>query len=312
MNSISTVTIGALKEEGGSRSHTVTIGGQREMPFLSSQGCMPHKPVVAFEVWDCLPRDWPLELLRAYGDALKDPVAWARTCVERHGAELLCVKLTGAHPSSGGRGVRDEVDIVRELLKTVSVPLVITGCGDESADNAVLPAVSEAAKGERCLIGSVVQENYKTVTAAVSADGHAVIAESPIDVNIAKQLNILVSDLGLPLERIVMDPTIGALGYGLEYAYSIMERARLAAFSGDRTIAAPFICFVGQESWKAKEAYAPRREFPAWGDEVERGIFWEIVTAAALLQSGADILVMRHPVAVERIKTYIDRLTASV
>jgi acetyl-CoA decarbonylase/synthase complex subunit delta len=142
----------------------------------------------------------------------------------------------------------------------------------------------------------------------VLADGHNIVAESPIDINIAKQLNILVSDMGLPLERIVINPTIGALGYGLEYAYSIMERARLAALAGDKAIASPFICLVAQESWRAKEAKATLQEFPAWGPHSERGIVWEIITATALIQAGADILVMRHPKAVEKINNYIENL----
>jgi len=172
----------------------------------------------------------------------------------------------------------------------------------------ILPACSEAAKAQRCLIGSAVQDNYKTLTAAVLADGHNIIAESPIDINIAKQLNILISDMGLALERIVINPTIGALGYGLEYAYSIMERARLAALSGDKTVASPFVCFVGQESWRAKEAKIPKAEFPLWGSESERGIMWEVLTAAALIQAGADLLVMRHPKAAQKVNKYIDGL----
>ncbi len=176
--------------------------------------------------------------------------------------------------------------------------MIILGSGDDAKDNLVLPACCEAAKDERCLIGSAVQDNYKTLAAAVLADGHNIIAESPIDINIAKQLNILISDMGLPLERIVINPTIGALGYGLEYAYSIMERARLAALSGDKTVASPFICFVGQESWRVKEAKV----------ESEQGIIWEIITATALIQAGADLLVMRHPRAIENVNRYIEDL----
>jgi acetyl-CoA decarbonylase/synthase complex subunit delta len=179
------------------------------------------------------------------------------------------------------------------------VPLIILGCGDDAKDNQILPAASEAAKGEGCLIGNALQDNYKTLAAAALADGHNIIAESPIDINIAKQLNILISDMGLPLERIVINPTIGALGYGLEYAYSIMERARLAALSGDKTVASPFICFVGQEAWRAKEAKDGLRE---------QGIAWEVITTAALIQAGGDILVMRHPKAAEEVNKYIENL----
>jgi len=301
---VATVTIGATKEEGGSRKTTVKVGGEEGLPFLFQEGKIPHQPVVAFEVWDTYPSDWPRELLQEYGDTLKDPLRWAKKCVEDYKAEILCLKLQGAHPDCGNKDAKEEAGLVKELLKAVGVPLIILGSGDDAKDNVVLPACSEAAKGQRCLIGDAMQDNYKTITAAALADGHNVIAESPIDVNIAKQLNILISDMGLPLERIVVNPTIGALGYGLEYAYSIMERARLAALAGDKTLAMPFICFVGQESWRAKEARVTKEEFPGWGEEVPRGISWEIVTAVALLQAGADILVMRHPRAIEKIRNY--------
>jgi acetyl-CoA decarbonylase/synthase complex subunit delta len=221
---------------------------------------------------------------------------------------MICLKLQGAHPDFGDKKPEEEAKLISSLLKKIDVPLVILGCGDDEKDNLVLPAACEAAKGERCLVGSAVQDNYKTLTAAVLADGHNIIAESPIDINIAKQLNILISDLGLGLEKIVINPTIGALGYGLEYAYSIMERARLSALSGDRMMAMPFICLVGQEAWRAKEARANEKEFPLFGPEKERGIIWEILTATSLIQSGGDLFVMRHPQAVEEVNKYIETL----
>ena len=306
--SVSVVNIGATKEEGGTRSKVIKAGGQATLPFLFQEGAIPQKPVIAYEIWDTAPADWPQELNKSYGDALKYPFAWAQKCVKEYKAELLCVKLQGAHPDFGDKTADAEAKFIAGLLKKVDVPLIILGCGDDTKDNLVLPACSEAAKGERCLIGSAVQDNYKTLAAAVLADGHNIVAESPIDINIAKQLNILISDMGLPLERIIINPTIGALGYGLEYAYSIMERARLAALSGDKMMACPFICLVGQEAWRAKEAKASVSEFPAWGPETERGIIWEAITATALIQAGADILVMRHPKAIEKVNKYIDAL----
>ncbi|MFA4888373.1 MAG: acetyl-CoA decarbonylase/synthase complex subunit delta [Candidatus Omnitrophota bacterium] len=296
---VNTVTIGALKAEGGTRQNTIKIGGEKSMPYLFAEAELPCKPVVAFEVWDREPLDWQEDLVKAYGSALKDPLDWAEKCVKDFQAEILCVKLLAAHPDFGNKSPEEETKFIQQLLKRVSIPLIITGCGDDDKDNLVMPACSQAAKGERCLFGSAVQDNYKTLAACVLADGAGIIAESPIDINIAKQLNILISDMGLPLERIVINPTIGALGYGLEYAYSIMERCRLAALSGDKTVASPFICFVGQEAWRAKEAKTGSKE---------QGISWEITTAAALLQAGADILVMRHPVAVEKVTSYISEL----
>jgi len=307
---IDTVAIGATKEEGGSRANVIRIGGEQTLPFLFKEGEIPNKPVVATEIWDIAPTDWPQELTKHYKDVLNDPLSWAEKCVNEFKAKILCVRLQGAHPDFGNRSAEESAALITKLLKKVSVPLIILGSGDDTKDNLVLPACCEAAKGERCLIGSAVQDNYKTIAAAVSADGHNIVAESPIDINIAKQLNILISDMGLPLERIVINPTIGALGYGLEYAYSIMERARLAAFSGDKTVANPFVCFVGQEAWRAKEAKASIDEFPLWGPESERGIIWETLTAAALIQSGADLLVMRHPKAIEEVNKYIETLFA--
>jgi len=305
---VSVVNIGATRQEGGTRAKVIQVGGEATLPFLFKEGALPHKPVIAFEVWDITPADWPQELNKSYGDVLKDPFVWAEKCVKDYKAELLCIRLQGAHPDFGNKTPDEEAKFISQLLKKVDVPLIILGCGDDAKDNLIFPACCEAAKGERCLVGSAAQDNYKTLTAAVLADGHNIIAESPIDINIAKQLNILISDMGLPLERIVINPTIGALGYGLEYAYSIMERARLAALSGDKTVASPFICLVGQEAWRAKEAKASMSEFPSWGPETERGIIWEAITATALIQAGGDILVMRHPKAIEKVNKYIEEL----
>jgi acetyl-CoA decarbonylase/synthase, CODH/ACS complex subunit delta len=295
---ISTVIIGAKKEEGGSRSNSVKIGEESSLPLLFKEGALPNKPEIAFEIWDIPPQDYPEELIAVYGKALNDPFAWADKCVNEYKAKLLCVRMQGAHPDFGNKGPIEAAKFISGLLNKVKVPLIIIGSGDDTKDNLIMPACSEAAKKERCLIGCAVQDNYKTLVASVLADGHSIIAESPIDINIAKQLNILISDMGLSLERIVINPTIGALGYGLEYAYSIMERARLAALSGDKTLASPFICFVGQETWRTKEAKI----------SPEQGIIWETITSTSLIQSGADILVMRHPKAVQEVRNYIETL----
>ena len=293
-----TVSIGAKKEEGGTRNNLIKIGGQNCLPLMFKEGTIPHKPQIAFEIWDIPALDYPEELIRVYGASLKDPLAWAQKCVQEFGAKLLCLRLQGTHPDFGNRTPQEAADFIKKLLNKVSVPLIIIGSGDDAKDSVVLPACSEAAKGERCLIGCAVQDSYKTLVASVLADGHNLIAESPIDINIAKQLNILISDMSLSLERIVINPTIGALGYGLEYAYSIMERARLAALAGDKTLASPFICFVGYEAWKTKEAKV----------SPEQGIIWETITATSLIQSGADLLVMQHPQAVENVNNFIDKL----
>jgi acetyl-CoA decarbonylase/synthase complex subunit delta len=302
---INTVTIGATLNEGGTRRFSIKVGGEKTLPFLFKENKLPFKPVIAYEVWDIPPSDWPEELIRFYKDVLNDPLAWAEKVVKEYNAELICLKLAGAHPEIG-KSPDEIAKLLENILKILDVPLIIIGCGDDQKDNLILPVCSQITKNQRCLIGEVTQDNYRTLTASVLADGHNIIAQSPIDINIAKQLNILISDMGLPLERVVINPTVGALGYGLEYTYSIMERLRLAALNGDKVIASPFICFVGQEAWRAKEAKAEDSEFPQWGKASRRGPLWEMITATVLLQAGADILVMRHPEAIRKVKEYIE------
>jgi acetyl-CoA decarbonylase/synthase complex subunit delta len=307
-NAINTVTIGASKEEGGSRTSKITLGGESTLPFLFDEGQMPNPPVIAMEILDIEPKDWPQVLKEPLKDVLSSPAEWARKCVNEYKAELLCLKLQGIHPDFGNASSEQAAQTVKSVLEATGVPLIVLGCGNDEKDNAVLPKCAEAAKGENCLFGDATEDSYKTLTAACLADGHNIIGESPIDINIAKQVNILISDMGFDTNKIVINPTIGALGYGLEYAYSIMERARLAALMGDKMLAMPFICFVGQEAWRAKEAKGLQTEHPEWGPEAERGPIWEATTATSVLLSGADILIMRHPKAVEIVRKTIERL----
>lgn len=305
---IDLVSIGATASEGGSRDRVIKVGGQTGLPFLFEEMEAPNKPVIAMEVFDIEPSDWPDTLKEPYGNALKNPIEWAKKCEKEFKAELLAIRLMGIHPDNGNKSPDETLNLIKDILAAVKVPLIIIGCNDEAKDNLILPLCAESAKGERCLIGDAVQKNYKTLAAACLAYGHNIIAESPIDINIAKQLNILISEMGLPANKIVINPTVGALGYGLEYAYSIMERARLAAFGGDKMLSQPFISFVGNEAWRTKESKAAADEFPEWGEELSRGILWESVTAAAFLQAGTDILLMRHPKAIEIVKKNIEEL----
>jgi len=305
---VHTVTLGKTKEQGGTRTSSVTVGGESTLPYLFHEGEMPHKSIVAMEVFDIEPVDWPDVLKEPFGDVLKDPAKWAKKCVDEYKAEAIALKLQGTHPDFGNLSPDKTAETVKSVLKAVGVPLIILGSGDEQKDNAVLAKASEAAKGEGCLLGDATDKNYKTLTASCLADGHNIIAQSPIDINIAKQVNILISDMGFDVNKIVINPTIGALGYGMEYAYSIMERARLAALAGDKMLSMPFVCFVGQEAWRAKEAKGKEIEHKEWGPEKERGPLWEHITAVCILQAGADILIMRHPTAVEKTREYIDIL----
>ena len=304
---ISTVVIGATAEEGGTRTGTVTIGGASTLPFMAFDGELGSRPPIAVEVWDGGAEDWPEQLREAYGDCLASPGQWAKKAVE-FGADAICLRLMAAHPDAGDRSPDQCAEAVKEVLSAVGVPLIIWGCGVDEKDNEILPAVSAAAKGENCLIGTAREKNYRTLVAVCLADKHKLIAESPIDINIAKQVNILCSDAGLPVTDIVIFPQTGSLGYGMEYVYSIQERGRLAALTGDSLLAQPIICDIGYEAWRAKEAKAP--PFDCVTDETRNqwGVMWEAGTAAVLLQSGAELLVMRHPQAIELVRKTIDRL----
>ncbi|MDI6858650.1 MAG: acetyl-CoA decarbonylase/synthase complex subunit delta [Dehalococcoidia bacterium] len=305
---INEVTIGAGPDDGGTRKSTVRVGGEKALPYMHFEGPTPNRTVVAMEVWDCPPADWAPSLVDALGDVVNSPAEWAKACEEKFGAEMICLTLKGAHPEFGDASPDDSAAVVKSVLAATGLPLIIWGCDHDEKDNLVLPKCSQAAAGERCLIGTIKDDNYKTLTAACLADGHNLIGESPIDINIAKQVNILASDMGFPLERMVMFPSTGALGYGIEYVYSIQERGRLAALGGDKMMAMPVICQVGQEAWRAKEAKATAEEFPQWGNETDRGALWEMTTAVTLLQAGADIIVMRHPKAVAATKKVIAQL----
>jgi acetyl-CoA decarbonylase/synthase complex subunit delta len=304
--SVNRVTLGATKDTGGSRTSTVTIGGASNVVYGGSNADAGEKPIIAIDVIDTRPEDWPDTLSECYKDVFDNPGNWAEKCVEKFGADLICVKFDGIHPDKADKDAEHAVKVTREILGAVGVPLILWGCGNNEKDNQIMPKVSQAAKGENCLIGTVEEKNYKSLTAIALADSHHLITGAPLDINIAKQVNILVSDMGFPLERIVTFQATGALGYGIEYAYSIQERQRLATLAGDKMMAMPVICDAGYESWRVKEAKLA--DMTEWGNVEDRGPIWEATTAICLLQAGADIIRMRHPRAVATVKNFINQI----
>jgi len=300
------VTIGATTSEGGTRKKTIRVGGETGLPFLFDEGAMPNRPVIAMEVLDAVPKEWHPPLMETFKDVINKPVDWAKKCQDDYGADLICLRLLGANPENNNTPVQEVVKTIIAIKQVVNIPLVIWSCGDVEKDNQMFPAISQALKGERALLGTASQNNYKILAATCIADGHNIIAESPLDINICKQINILLSDMEMPSNRIVTFPTTGAIGYGFEYAYSIMERTRLAALGGDKTMAYPMIAVVSIEAWKTKESKAPEADMPGWGAVKERGIIWEAATACGFLLAGADILVMYHPKSVELTRNYIN------
>jgi len=307
---VNAVTIGATKAEGGTRGRSVTVGGQSGIPFMSFEGEVPNPPAIAIDVMDVAPTGVPAPLAEVYGDVWSDPGKWAAKAKEL-GADLINIRLKGTHPDEGDRTAEQAVETVKAVLEATDLPLIIWGCDVPEKDQQVMPKVAEAAQGENCLLGAALETEYRTLTAAAQAYGHKLITLAPCDINKQKQVNILVSDMGYPLTDIVMYPTTAALGYGMEYVYSILERGRLAALSGDRLMAQPVILDVGYEAWRAKESRSDEELNVLWGPAAQRGPAWEIVTATNLLQGGADLLIMSHPAAVETVRNTIKELVGA-
>ena len=304
------VTIGATAEDGGTRTQTLTIGGETTLPFLHFEGSIPHRPALAIEISDHKPDDWSPILLETWGEAMESPAAWAKAA-EEAGADLIYLVLSLTTADGEENTPENARRVVREILDATGLPLAVAGPGQADVDNELLVPVAEEAEGERILLGICEEGNYRTIVAAALANNHLVQSKTPMDVNLSKQLVILISDMGIPLERIVMDPTTGALGYGIEYGYSVMERLRLAALQGDSMTQQPMLVNPGEEAWKVKESKVGEGVPESWGDWQSRALEWEALTASSLVQSGADILVLRHPDTLKRVKAMIDALLAS-
>lgn len=306
--SVRAVTLGATAAEGGTRSHSVVVGGERTLPFLSFEGPAPYRPCIAIEVRATDPSgEWAPPLVNAWGSVLGDLSAWVKAA-EAAAADLIVLQLTTTDNAGQRMTAAKARAALRTVLGTTGLPIIVFGAGQAELDNELQVAVAEEGAGERLALGPCEEKNYRTIVAAALANGHVVTAKTPMDVNLSKQLNVLIHDMGMPMERIITDPTTGALGYGMEYGYSVMERLRLAALQGDGMTQQPMIVTPGEEAWRAKEARAGEGVPPAWGDWGERAINWEAMTAAALIESGADIVVMRHPEAVARVKKMIAEL----
>ncbi len=301
------ITLGATAAEGGTRSHTVTIGGSTAMPYMHFEGQTPNKPVIAIEIQSRKPDDWSDLLMKAWGDAMNDPGDWAKAA-EQAGAEVLYLKLNLTDADGNPTTKEQAVEAVDKVLKASGLPLVVFGPGQPEPDNDLLVEISTKFKGEKLLLGVCEDKNYRTIVASAMADGQLVVARTAMDVNLAKQLNILITDMGLSAQNIVMDPTTGALGYGFEYGYSVMERLRIAALQGDSMTQFPMLVTPGEECWKAKESKVGHDVPESWGDWEARALAWETTTAIMLVESCADLIVLRHPESVRRTKEAIDDL----
>jgi acetyl-CoA decarbonylase/synthase complex subunit delta len=297
------ITLGATAAEGGTRAKTVTVGGETTLPFLHFEGAIPNAPKLAIEIKSRKPAagDWSPLLIETWSAAMDDPAQWAKAA-EAAGADLILLTLSAQDTPD------DAKTALKKVLGATGLPLAVFGPGQAEKDNELIVPVAEAGAGERMLLGVCEDKNYRTIVAAALAHGHLVDSRTPMDVNLSKQLIILIKDMGMPLERIILDPSTGALGYGIEYGYSVMERLRLAALGGDGMTQQPMLVTVGEEAWKVKESKVGEGVPAAWGEWKERAANWETLTAAALVESGASILVLRHPETVKRVKAMIAEL----
>jgi len=301
---------GKIKEIAlGLGNKAVTVGGENVYPFHLFEGQMPHPPKIAMEVYDAPPEDWPETALEPFKDVVQDPVAWAQKCMTAYGAEMICLQLASTDPNGKNRPSEEAAAIAKKVADAIDVPLIVWGCGNDEKDADTLRRVSELCAGKNLIIGPVGEKNYKQIGAGAIGYKHTIIASTPIDVNLAKQLNVLLGNLGVPDGQILVDPTTGGLGYGIEYSYSVMERDRMAALTQqDERLQFPLVCNLAKEVWKTKEAKLSAAEEPRLGDPKKRGILMEAVTAVVLLLAGANVLIMRHPEAISLVKGMIGDL----
>jgi CO dehydrogenase/acetyl-CoA synthase delta subunit len=291
----------------GSGAKAFAAGGDTAYPFFTFEGKMPNAPRIGIQVLDCAPDDWAGACLEPYRDVLNDPVAWARKAQDEYRADFIQLWLKSTDPNGLNRSAIDAAHTVQEVAGAIEVPLLVWGCTNAAKDAEVLSKVAEVCTGKDLLIGPVCEDNHRQLGAQALAYNLTVVASSPIDINLAKQLNILLNNLGVPLDKIIIDPTTGGLGYGIEYTFSVMERIRQAALTqDDDKLQCPFLCNLADEVWKCKEAKLPTDA--KMGDAVTRGVLMEAITAVTLLNAGAALLVMRHPEAIRRVREYIAEL----
>ncbi len=293
----------------GTGQKEITVGGENVLSFHSFEGTVPNRPLIAHEIQDVPPTDWPESVQKPYIDVYANPVSWAKYCQDVLNAKAIALRLIGTHPDRENRSAEEAARTVKEVVDSIDIPLIILGSNHTEKDSSVLIAAAEASKDRNCIIGKAQEANYKTIAAAAVANNHKLIAMSELDINLSKQLNILITQMGFDKEKIIIDPMCSALGYGLEYTYSVMERIRLAGLAqNDPTMQQPIMGDVGMYVWKVKETIADEKDVPLWGNTEERGITWEAVTAISMLIAGAEILIMRHPKAIEAIEKMIDEL----
>ncbi|MDI6605039.1 MAG: acetyl-CoA decarbonylase/synthase complex subunit delta [Thermoanaerobacteraceae bacterium] len=298
--------------ELGTGEKAIKLGGAQVLPFCSFDGDTGNTPKVGMEIQDIYPEDWIDTLKELYKDVASDPAAWAKFVEDKYAPDFICLRLVGADPNGLDKPVDECAKITKAVADAITLPLVVAGTGNHEKDGKLFEAVAKELEGKNVLLMSAVEDNYKAVAAAgVLAYKHKIGAESSVDINLAKQLNILLSQLGIQNESIVMNVGCAAAGYGYEYVISTMDRIRLAALGqNDKTLQMPIITPVSFETYKIKETVSTESDVPEWGNQEDRAISMEVSTASGVLVAGSDAVVLRHPTSVKIIKNLINELTA--
>jgi acetyl-CoA decarbonylase/synthase complex subunit delta len=300
---INEVILGATKSDGGTRRQSYRIGGGKTLPFLKETPDT-SAPLIAFEICDD-PQYWSPIVRNYCGDRVNDCGKWAKTADSVYGADMVRLYLT----STKQRNFSDIASIgktVDAVLSSTSLPLIIEGSNEPKIDSEVFLTCGEAGEGERLLLGTAEAGRYRSIAAAAMAYNHSVIAQSPIDVNLAKQLNILLKEIGVTRDHIVIDPYTGSLGYGFEYSYSAMERVRFAALKGDTDLAMPIICSA-IDTLTVKEV---REAEPAIQDDI--AVQWEFTTGLAAAVAGSEIICVRHPKTIPLLRQAFASLKSGI
>jgi acetyl-CoA decarbonylase/synthase complex subunit delta len=294
----------------GKGPKAVKVGGESAYPFYLFEGDMPHLPKIAIEIFDSAPEDWAPAALEPYTGVTGDPVAWAKKCINEYGADMICLQLTSTDPNGANRPAEEAAQTAKKVAEAIDVPLIVWGTANHDKDTEVLRLVAEYCQGKNVIIGPIEEGDHKKIGAAAIGYKHTVAASSPIDINLAKQLNILLGNLGVSDDSLIIDPTVSGLGYGIEYCYSVIERIRMAALAQqDDKLQFPIMANIAKEVWKTKEIHQGDNE-QNMGDARKRGILLEAVSATILMLAGADVLVMRHPEAIKLVREMIKELTA--
>ena len=293
----------------GTGDNAIVIGGQNVLPFYTFDAPIENAPKIGIEISD-LAAEWDVPGLVEFYAGCTTMAERAKKAETIEGADFICLNFESADPNGANRATAECVADAKAVAEVVTMPIVVLGCKNLEKDAELFSAIAEALSGKNVLFMSAKNENYKTVGASVAlASNQKVGAETADDINLAKQLNIMLKGLSIAPENIVMNIGTAAVGYGFEYVASTLDRIRLAALAqSDADLQMPIIAPVSTDTWSVKESVASEEDAPEWGNQEERAIGMEVSTAAANLTGGADAVIMRHPVAIATIKKFISEL----